>query len=531
MTDRRPDEPDELGFSGDSVGDSWTVVEGSPALDGTPEGQPGAMSAQPETKGPSTRSGLPLPPGLGSVKGFPATTSFAPVNSAVPVESCSATAASSSCNTGASASGPTTEMGAKTQGSSESDTASSPAQIYKRNWFTHLFGCQEYMLGKVSGKPKWVIDYTTLAERFEFTVIDAPVRNVRLDVVGNVAGERRSFNCGYFEMSTYTHFLPLPPIPGKLTFQVKQADIQDIIKDPLNDGATIQVASQFNYLETLTFGNHPNELGITGYQDDRTQGPAVSIACGPGTFLRQYGLNLTDPRGQPSAKNNVLLQANMRKRQLNGLSEVLRRIKEGISDGLKVNVNVKNGYLMIDTEDTLEAIDFYLQELGSKGQSELGNHLNIGTLTNTVPTSTNWGQNLLENAKHTVNLAFCSSVPIQYCINLHPTMKEWELLVSVITRASFDCVLAFAAKNAKDNDKKEGKAKVFLTLLGGGAFGVYWAWILDALSESLHRHSDLGLSVTLVLHDADVYTQQCVQKYVTDKMREIEEKTKGTQAQ
>ena len=46
--------------------------------------------------------------------------------------------------------------------------------------------------------------------------------------------------------------------------------------------------------------------------------------------------------------------------------------------------------------------------------------------------------------------------------------------------------------------KKTGVNTVFLTLLGGGAFGNDEAWIIEAVQRSLNLTSDAGLDVKII---------------------------------
>lgn len=87
------------------------------------------------------------------------------------------------------------------------------------------------------------------------------------------------------------------------------ADVQSLHKDPANAGAFFQVASQFNLLEMVSPEVSP-EHGISGYQYDRTQGPACAIACGAGTIYRNYFVEVDGQAGQS------------RTRQLNMLADV-----------------------------------------------------------------------------------------------------------------------------------------------------------------------------------------------------------------
>ncbi|MBP8822311.1 MAG: hypothetical protein KBH07_01550, partial [Flavobacteriales bacterium] len=48
------------------------------------------------------------------------------------------------------------------------------------------------------------------------------------------------------------------------------------------------------------------------------------------------------------------------------------------------------------------------------------------------------------------------------------------------------------------NLERRGSNIVYLTLLGGGAFGNPQVWIMDALRQALHRFKDVPLDVRIV---------------------------------
>lgn len=52
------------------------------------------------------------------------------------------------------------------------------------------------------------------------------------------------------------------------------------------------MASGFNCLEFVDACGRPED-GVSGYEHDRTQGPACSIACGPATVYRNYFVPVT----------------------------------------------------------------------------------------------------------------------------------------------------------------------------------------------------------------------------------------------
>ena len=95
-------------------------------------------------------------------------------------------------------------------------------------------------------------------------------------------------------------------------------------------------ASQFNCLEFVGPSVVPED-GVTGYADDRTQGPACSVACGPATVYRNYYA----PVGGPGAHAQ---QGQTAGRQLNNLEGVAEMLAEG-GDESEEYFWVQGGYI------------------------------------------------------------------------------------------------------------------------------------------------------------------------------------------
>ena len=315
-------------------------------------------------------------------------------------------------------------------------------------------------------------------------VVDAPVRATYLDVFDLNGKLATTLTCGYFEMSSYEELaegVPAPPTTKRLLqFKVVSGDVSLLTADADNHGATFQVASQFNCLETTDWSHNPYELGVSGYAFDYTQGPTAAICVGGGTLLRQYFLDTKNgPRCRPHPLQNPLREAGRRNVQLNGFSAMQAHLT-GLGFG---DVLVQNGYLIVQTVHTLRSIDSHFRTLGTGPRTDFMRLLRVGVLTNAAPTSLQRGQTLVE-AEHVVNQVYCASVPISYQ-NL--PKDAWKELATLITQSAFDCTLRAAARNAGAHPDRVGAKKVFLTLIGNGAFDVPEEWVYEALRESLRE--------------------------------------------
>lgn len=251
------------------------------------------------------------------------------------------------------------------------------------------------------------------------------------------------------------------------------ADVQSLHMDPQNAGAFFQVASQFNLLEMVSPTVTPDS-GITGYQFDRTQGPACAMTCGAGLIYRNYFVPVDGEPGQTA------------ERQLNMLDQFEQKLLTHVNQHVKEQFDslwqMKNGYALPSSKQ-LNAINQTLAQLNETEITELINAVKIGVQYDTEVT--------LNNIGHAVTQAYCSAMPVAY--TEHPAAL-WQPLASLILQAAYEATLAAAVVNAT----KTGNKKVYLTLLGGGAFGNAIGWIIDALQKALNAYCQRGLSIIIV---------------------------------
>jgi hypothetical protein len=175
------------------------------------------------------------------------------------------------------------------------------------------------------------------------------------------------------------------------------------------------------------------EDGITGYQHDHTQGPACAMACAPAI-------------GIPG-------------------------------------IRMQNGYAMLDAE-TVRAIGQHIQSLDEDGRDKLRQQLRIGLQSNTEVTADD------APPQQRVTQALCSALPVAY--NRAPR-SDWAPFASLVLEASYEATLLAAVLN----HQQTGNPKVYLTMVGGGAFGNETRWIFQALRRALHgvRHYPLDVAV------------------------------------
>ena len=82
-------------------------------------------------------------------------------------------------------------------------------------------------------------------------------------------------------------------------------------------------------------------------------------------------------------------------------------------------------------------------------------------------------------------------MPVAY--SGHPS-ENWAKFAELILEATYEATICAGVLNYL----KTGNNTVYLTLIGGGAFGNKTEWIIDALNRSLHLYKTVGLDVAIV---------------------------------
>jgi len=233
---------------------------------------------------------------------------------------------------------------------------------------------------------------------------------------------------------------------------------------------------------------------VTGYVSDRTQGPACSIACGPATVYRNYFLPLTrDGRHAPSqAKEGVAQEGQTRDLQLNNLidvSEALGNVPEGRY------FEIRNGYTLASSA-TLTALNRVIGRSSPEEIDRVRAALRVGIHSDSVVTSTNWGKKIIKSPDQLVTQVFSSACAVAY--NKATTKEDWHPFASLILEAAFEATILAALLNKVEHEGAHGSGRVYLTCLGGGAFGNTMEWIAQAMKRAFLLHSDYDLDVRIV---------------------------------
>lgn len=243
------------------------------------------------------------------------------------------------------------------------------------------------------------------------------------------------------------------------------ADVKELHCQIENENALFQVASQFNLLEMVNPDIIP-EQGVDRYEYDFTQGPICAISCGAGTIYRNYFVTVNGETGQTA--NN----------QINCLDLISKEFNNA-----ELNLwQMKNGYVLTNQEG-LKTINQKIGELDEIERENLKGKLKVGIQWNTEVT--------ISETKHKLSQVFCSALPIAYnYISPH----YWEPFARVILEATYESTLYAGLMNLKSNRSNI----VYLTLIGGGAFGNPEQWIVESMQKAIDKFKHVPLDIRIV---------------------------------
>ena len=256
-------------------------------------------------------------------------------------------------------------------------------------------------------------------------------------------------------------------LQGKIKVQNVIGDIRELHCDPANANALFQVASQFNLLEMVNPEVTP-EHGVTRYAFDRTQGPACAIAAGAATVYRNYFAQVNGKIGQTSGNQIDCLS---------GVGKILGNTHDSLW-------SMSNGYALCSSEG-LSKINDHLYSLDEIEKDQLRQSLRIGLHSEIEVTDKNAPKDQF------ISQAFCSALPVAYS---NFQAFQWDSFANLILEGAYEATLCAAVINARRCESNQ----LFLTQLGGGAFGNESSWIYNAMTRAFSLYKDFDLDIKIV---------------------------------
>ena len=219
----------------------------------------------------------------------------------------------------------------------------------------------------------------------------------------------------------------------------------------------IQIASQFNALEMIS-PEVSHRDGIVRYSNDRTQGPIGVLCCLPGLITRNYWYT-----------NRYSSQP----------------------DSLKhLNLPTKNGYLLWG-KDSSQA----LQILSSPGAMDKL-ITPIMAYTQVVGVRTDGYKASVHRTNKLVHQIFCSAAPGSYYDN---SMDFHSEINEILLRQQYKNAIIYSLLLRQQGRR----AKLHLTMVGGGAFQVSKDLIAQCIKDTLDEYKDQPIDVYL-----EIYSQE-----------------------
>ena len=190
------------------------------------------------------------------------------------------------------------------------------------------------------------------------------------------------------------------------------------------------------------------------------------MACGAGTLFRNYFVPVGGGLGQT------------RSRQLDMAADLHESLGGHIW-------TMQNGYALPQSGGLERAA----AAIRKRGAEQVAGRLRVGVQHDTEVT--------LSHSGHRVTQVYTSSMPMAY---QHAPQANWEPLARLVLDGAYEATLRLAARI--------GATKIFLTLLGGGAFGNPLDWIFDAIVKAVRATACAGLDIRVVSHGYSMVPQR-----------------------
>ncbi|KAH0787013.1 hypothetical protein GPJ56_009011 [Histomonas meleagridis] len=318
-------------------------------------------------------------------------------------------------------------------------------------WFTRLFGFEEV--------PNQVASHFSLSKD----------RNGDIMITSKDNG--KSYSVGNFQIRDLKSFKDLQEIGGGTLnllvgngSQTVDADIITCETNPENNGATFQMASNFNCLDHMPYKKPPMGY-LSYYVTSHEQGGPGTVACGPALVYRQY--LLPHPSGR------------------------IGQMDEDVQLLSRTPAEVIDGYV------------HYLPPLfnwSNPDNYQVGVHQNIDV---TLGRSGNRGNQfrIVENQR--IHQVFCSTLCFGYVEKSNANLKIAENILS----NEYKLTVLSAWENSLKYPGKKGSKKLFLCLIGGGAFGNPIDLICRSISSAVELIIKSGLEVYLVCFNKNEYNK------------------------
>lgn len=363
--------------------------------------------------------------------------------------------------------------------------------LFYMDWFQQLFHFKEKSSNELH-KLLSIEEYSNIQKRLQ-------LNDDKLIVFGD-NNIKTTFNVGKFELSSLKELQIECNNHQDLEYRsdilYEHIIISNIFEEHSkqdNQYSTFQAASQYNGLEFPSPHILP-EMGITNYENDRTQGPNCALACAAGTLVRNYLVEYNRYKGQ--TKDN----------QINYLDDLLSELSKNVINEYQIdNISfkggffVKNGYTFV-TKESLNDLNIFLNTLTIEEIEQYMSYIKIGIHKDVGVTFINRDNTYWVQANHSnppiVTQVYASAPSIAYN-TIKLDTYEWNNLSQLLLNAQYESTIRVAFLNKIKHNKEFNSNKVYLTFLGGGVYGNERDCILKAIARAINiaKKEKLGLQI------------------------------------
>lgn len=162
---------------------------------------------------------------------------------------------------------------------------------------------------------------------------------------------------------------------------------------------------------------------------------------------------------------------------------------------------MQNGYAFVTNSKALAEVTRAIEAKSDEELASLANQLKVGVLRDTQVTCRNWGTELLSKPEQLVTQVFCSAFPISYNIRKLPCfdVDDFRAVASAILDATYEATFLSASLTALRHNFQYGSKKLYLTCVGGAAFGNRLDWIASAIRRCVQLFENYNLEVSIVV--------------------------------
>mmetsp|Transcript_32688 Transcript_32688/g.49260 ORF Transcript_32688/g.49260 Transcript_32688/m.49260 type:complete len:366 (-) Transcript_32688:231-1328(-) len=260
-----------------------------------------------------------------------------------------------------------------------------------------------------------------------------------------------------------------------------------------DNGAVIQAASQFNFLE-FPSPRHTPENGIEDYEFDATQGPACATACGAGTAYRNYLVPVPFQGGGGTKRGQT------KQNQLNGLENVEKMLLDDLGE---IPWTVKNGYIESSTSKLKKLSD--MMEERPELRETIISRICIGVHEDTAVTDHR------SNGK-IVTQTYNSAISIGYS---RVPLSVWEPIATSVLDATYEATLLVGVLKSIESIKSgRPRPTILLTKVGGGVFQNKDSWIRQSIKRALDRVKVHGVALDVqIVHFREISDNYLILDY------------------